>query len=107
VIYFEDTPRAIAALARIDAVPTLLKVMCDITGLRLSAVARATEGDWRALALYDGIGLGLAPGERLRFLENAGVEDGILQNPVVIERAGGDPNDRTPHSAMRTFESFM
>jgi signal transduction histidine kinase len=104
---FEDTARAIAALARIDAVPTLLKVMCEITDLRLAAVARAAGGTWTALAIRDGLGLGLAPGERLRFLENVGFEDQALLAPVVIERAGGDPDPRTPHSAMHGFESFI
>ena len=61
----EDTARAVAELGRIDAVPTLLKVVCEMTGMRLSAVIRVTGGVWTALAIRDELCLGVAPGEVL------------------------------------------
>lgn len=103
----DDTARAVAALARIDAVPTLLKVICVMTGMRLSTVTRATDGAWTALAVRDGLCLGLAPGERLKFLENVGLDDQISHVPIVIERASGDSPYSTPYSSTAPFESFM
>jgi signal transduction histidine kinase len=103
----EDTARAIAALARINAVPTLLKVVSGITGMRFSMVARVTGTAWTALAVRDGLCLGFEPGERLAFLENAGFEDRISRAPIVIERASDDPRYGIPHLSTPPFESFL
>ena len=103
----EETARAVAALARIDAVPTLLKVICVMTGMRLATVISATGGAWTALAIRDGLCLGLVPGERLKFLENIGLDDQISHVPIVIERASGDSPYGTPYSSTAPFESFM
>ena len=103
----EDTARAIAALARINAVPTLLKVVSEITGMRFSMVARVAGTAWTALAIRDGLCLGFEPGERLAFLENVGFEDLISRAPIVIERASDDPRYDTPHSSTPHLESFM
>ena len=39
----EDISQAVTAIGRIDAVPTLLAVLCEITGMRFAAVAHATD----------------------------------------------------------------
>lgn len=49
----QDIVRAVAAIRRIDAVPTLLKVLCEMTGLRFAAVARVTGKTWTACAVRD------------------------------------------------------
>lgn len=86
----DETARAVEALVRIDAVPTVLSVLCEMTGLRFAAVTRVTDCGWRALAVRDGLGLGFMPGERITFLESRGLEAQI---------SGTSPQ----HS----FESFM
>ncbi len=47
-----DTPEEIArdvhAISQIEAVPTLLEVLCETTGMRFAAVARVTENTWTA-----------------------------------------------------------
>jgi hypothetical protein len=52
----------VAAIARIDAVPTILEVVCRTTGMGFAAVARVTEERWVACALRDEIAFGLEPG---------------------------------------------
>ena len=103
----EDTARAIAALCRIDSVPTVLNVVCEITGMRLCAVARVSGRTWTALAIRDGLCLGFAPGERLTLLEDVGFEDRISLGPFVIEHASVDPLSTTPHSPIRRLQSLI
>ena len=38
-----DIAKAVAAVGRIDAVPTLLAVLCETTGMRFAVVARVTD----------------------------------------------------------------
>ena len=54
----QEVAKAVAAIGRIDAVPTLLKVLCEITGMRFAAVARVTDKIWTACAVKDDIHLG-------------------------------------------------
>lgn len=104
---FEDTARAIAALTRSDSVPTVLKVVCGITGMRLSAVARVSGKTWTALAIHDGLRPGFAPGERLTLLEDVGFEELISLSPFIIEHASPDSLSTTRHSPTRRFQSFI
>ena len=65
----DDSPdavaRSIAAIARIGSVPSILRLMCDLTGMGFAAVARVTEGTWTACAVQDNIGFGLNVGGQL------------------------------------------
>ena len=55
----------LSAIAHIDAIPTILDVICRTTGMGFAAVARVTEARWIACAVRDDIGFGLKPGEEL------------------------------------------
>ncbi len=61
----EDISSALAAVARIDAVATILEVVCRATGMGFAAIARVTEQRWVACAVQDGIGFGLKPGDQI------------------------------------------
>jgi hypothetical protein len=56
---------SVAAIGRLTAVPLLLKVLCDTTGMGFSAVARVTDEAWTACAVRDAIHFGLIPGRSL------------------------------------------
>ena len=60
-----EIARDLADIGRIDAVPTLLRVLCDTTGMGFAAVARVTDGTWTACAVQDDIDFGLKPGGQL------------------------------------------
>jgi hypothetical protein len=45
--------RAVAAIGRIDAAPTLLMVLCEMTDLRFAGVAQITGKTWNACAVRD------------------------------------------------------
>ena len=61
--------RDIAAIQAIDAVRRILDVICQVTGMGFSAVARVTETRWVACQVRDDVGLGLGPGGELRIEE--------------------------------------
>ncbi len=61
-----DVEGDVAAIAGIDAVPTILEVVCRTTGMGFAAVARVTEDRWVACAVRDEIRFGLRPGGELR-----------------------------------------
>ena len=101
----QDIARAVAAIGRIDAVPTLLKVLCEMTGLRFAAVALVTGKTWTACAVRDDLSLGVKPGGQLSFMASFGVDSKTARAPIVIEQARVAP---TPHgTALRSMKSFI
>jgi signal transduction histidine kinase len=62
----DDFQADIAAIARIEAVPTILDVVCRTTGMGFAAVARVTEDRWVACGVKDEIAFGLEPGGELK-----------------------------------------
>ena len=61
-----DYAQDVAAIGRIGEVPTILEVICRLTGQGFSAVARVTEDRWIACAVRDEIEFGLKPGGELK-----------------------------------------
>ena len=62
----ENFAEDLLAVSQIDAIPTILEVICRTTGLGFAAVARVTEDRWIACAVRDGIEFGLEPGGELQ-----------------------------------------
>jgi signal transduction histidine kinase len=87
----EEIERDIAAIGRIDAVPALLRVICETTGMGFAAVARVTDGSWTACAVQDDIEFGLKPGGQLDVHTTLCKEVRELRVPVVIDKASDDP----------------
>jgi signal transduction histidine kinase len=84
-----DIVEPVAVIGRIDVVPTLLKVLCEMTGMRVAVVARVTDTTWTACAVKDDIKLGLEPGAQ--FPVDATCEALASPVPLVIEHASTDP----------------
>jgi signal transduction histidine kinase len=100
--------RDVAAIGRISAVPSLLKVICQNTGMGFAAVARVTDGTWTACAVEDTIQFGLKPGGQLKVETTLCSESRTARQPVVIDRASTDPvyfNHHTPR--MYNIESYI
>ena len=103
-----DVEASVAAVAGIDAVPTILEVVCRTTGMGFAAVARVTEDRWIACSVRDQIGFGLHPGEELK------VETTICDNirdtgrPVIIDHVAEDKAYcGHPTPAMYGFQSYI
>ena len=104
----ESIASDIAAINRIEAVPTILEAVTYTTGMRFAAVARVTDCSWTACAVYDGIGFGLQPGGEL-VLETT-ICNEIRQSgvPVVFGQASAHPVFAThPVPALYGFESYI
>jgi signal transduction histidine kinase len=95
----EQIARDVFAVQQIPAIPTLLQVVCEITGMRFAAVARVTEDTWTLCAVKDDINFGLNPGSQLDVETTLCIESKRSAAPIVIEHASLDPlfcNHHTP-----------
>lgn len=98
----------VAAIARIEVVPTILEVVCRTTGMGFSAVARVTEKRWVACAVHDKISFGLAPGGELKVETTICDEIRTHGQVVVIDHAAADGTYCThPAPAMYGFQSYI
>ncbi len=104
----ESLARDVAAIGRISAIPTLLKLICQNTSMRFAAVARVTDGTWTACAVEDSIAFGLKPGDQLELKTTLCRESRALRQPIVIDHASRDPK-YCEHHTPRTYniESYI
>ncbi|MFP3680807.1 GAF domain-containing sensor histidine kinase [Pseudomonas sp. SIMBA_041] len=98
----------IATIGRISAVPAILQVIRELTGLRFCAVARVTENSWTACAVLDQLDFGLQVGGELEVATTLCHEIRQAHQSVVIDKASEDPlyhNHHTPR--IYQFESYI
>lgn len=98
----------LAAVARIGAVPTILRVIAESTGLGLTLVARVTRDQWHALAVEDRISFGLGVGDALDVATTLCSKVRDTHEAVVIEHADAD-RDYCDHPTpkMYAFQSYI
>ena len=80
----------LATIARINAVPAILQVICETTGMRFVAVARVTENNWTACAVLDNLGFGLGVGGELDVATTLCHEIRGSHQTIVIDKASED-----------------
>lgn len=103
-----DVKTAVEAIGRLETVPTLLKVVSEMTGLRFAAIAYVTQDSWTACAVHDGLNFGLSAGGELDVTTTLCAEVRDSLRPIVIEHASQDLqycNHRTPQQY--GFESYF
>lgn len=96
------------AVQRIDAVPVILSLVKNITGMRFAAVARVTEQKWVACAVDDSIDFGLKPGGELVLESTICHEIRQHRQPVIFGQASAHPVFSLHHTP-RTYglESYI
>lgn len=98
----------VAAIERIEAVPTILEVVCHTTGMGFAAVARVTSDRWIACGVRDEIAFGLAPGGELKIETTICSEVRQSREPVIIDHVAGDPAFADhPTPALYGFQSYI
>lgn len=98
----------IDAVARIDAVSTILDVICRITGMGFAAVARVTEDRWIVCSVLDRIEFGLLPGGELKVATTICNEIRQSGTGVVIDHVAEDTTFcGHPTPAMYGFQSYI
>lgn len=98
----------VETVRRIDAVPAMLQVICETTGMRFAAVARVTDDAWIACAVKDSLDFGLEPGGELDLATTLCNEIRSSHQTVIIDKASEDPlfcNHHTPR--LYQFESYI
>jgi signal transduction histidine kinase len=96
------------AIETIAAVPTILNVVCRVTGMGFAAVARVTEHRWVCLAVNDEINFGLKPGGELKVETTICHEVRDAREAVIIDHAAQDAvycGHPTPE--MYGFQSYI
>lgn len=104
----EDFQADVQHVSRIEAVPTILDVVCRTTGMGFAAVARVTEDRWIACSVKDDISFGLRPGGELRVETTICHEIRQNREAVVIDNVAEDEAWRkhaTP--LMYGFQSYI
>lgn len=87
----EDFQSDIEAVQRIDAVPTILDVVCSTTGMGFAAVARVTEDRWIACQVLDNVHFGLPAGGELKVETTLCHEVRQHHEVIVIDNVAEDP----------------
>jgi signal transduction histidine kinase len=98
----------VAAVGRIGAVPSILQMVCSMTGMRFATVARVTEDTWTACAVRDEIDFGLQAGGELPLKSTICDEIRACGKAIVIDHVSEDPHFRTHHTPrLYGFQSYI
>ena len=104
----EALARDIGAVSRIGAVPSILQMICDETGMGFAAVARVTDATWTACAVHDTVGFGLKAGGQLELKTTLCYESRAVRKPIVIDHFSQDATYRGHHTpAIYKLESYI
>lgn len=98
----------ITTIGRISAVPAMLQVISEMTGMRFAAIARVTQDSWTACAVLDKLGFGLEVGGELELATTLCFDSMNSHLPIIIDKASDDPlycNHHTPK--LYHFESYI
>ncbi|MCQ4257067.1 GAF domain-containing sensor histidine kinase [Stutzerimonas stutzeri] len=98
----------ISAISRINAVPAILQVISDTTGLRFAAVARVTDDSWTACAVLDRIDFGMQVGSELDVATTLCHEIYASHETIVISKVSEDERYCDHHTPkIYGFESYV
>jgi signal transduction histidine kinase len=86
----DNLERDLARIAQIDIVPSLLQVLCKLTGLGFAAIARVTETRWIACAVRDEIAFGLQAGGELEVATTLCQMIRATHEPIIIDYVAAD-----------------
>jgi len=81
----------IDAVSRIAAIPSILNVVCEATGMGFAAVARVTEDRWVTCEVLDNVHFGLRPGDELKVETTLCHQVRSDRREVVIDHVSQDP----------------
>jgi signal transduction histidine kinase len=103
-----DFKADVATINSIEAVPSILQVVCNVTGMGFAAVARVTEGRWIACSVLDQIDFGLKPGGELKVETTICHEIRQGREGVVIDNVAEDEfYCGHPTPALYGFQSYI
>ena len=81
----------VKAVQSIGAVPRMLRVIAETTGVRWTAVSRVTADHVLLCAIHDGLGLGFVPGDALPIADTLCDQVRRHEQAIVIDNVNTDP----------------
>lgn len=100
--------RDLQRVAKLSAVPTILRVITESLGLRLSLIAKVTDDQWICCAVNDQLGFGLKVGDHLEVATTLCSEVRSSLSPIVISHASEDAAYcGHPTPKLYNFESYV
>jgi signal transduction histidine kinase len=104
----EHIRRDIEAIRKISAVPAMLRLVCDQTGMGFAAVARVDNESWTACAVVDRIDFGLEVGGQIDVSSTLCIEARQAREPVAFDHASEHPVYSVhPTPRMYNIESYI
>ena len=104
----QQLQQEVKAASLVDVAPKILDVICRITGMRFSAIARVTDSRWIACAVKDEINLGMKIGDELKIAETFCTTVHKSDEPVIIDDVPNDSNYCShPIPAQYGFKSYI
>ena len=98
----------IQTIQSIEAVPYIMKMLSDATGLRFICIARVTEVKWTTCAVLDLVNFDLNPGDELEITTTFCSQVRRSSQPIVIEHAQTDAHySKSEIPIMYGFESYF
>jgi PAS domain S-box-containing protein len=85
----EESPD-VRSIERLVVIPSILRAVSELTGMRFVAVARVTDLRWIACAVLDDMEFGLTPGGELEVATTLCSEIRDHKEPIVIQHACRD-----------------
>jgi len=98
----------VQTIQSIEAVPHIMKMLSDATGLRFICIARVTDDKWTTCAVLDRINFNLHPGDELDISTTFCLQVKRSTKPIVIQHASKDPHFcKSEIPIMYGFESYF
>ncbi|WP_166422362.1 HAMP domain-containing sensor histidine kinase [Paraglaciecola sp. 20A4] len=98
----------IQTIQSIEAVPHIMKMLADATGLRFICIARVTDEKWTTCAVLDRVNFNLNPGDELDISTTFCIQVKRSTQPIVIEHALEDAHySKSEIPIMYGFESYF
>ena len=95
----------IAAIQAIEAVPHIMNILSEATGLRFICVARVTEDNWTMCSVLDKVDFNLKPGDELEIQTTFCSQVRQSAKAIVIEEASKDSWwSTTPRPCVNTVD---
>ena len=98
----------IQTIQSIEAVPHIMQMLSDATGLRFICIARVTDEKWTTCAVLDQVNFNLLPGDELDISTTFCIQVKRSTQPIVIEHALKDEHySKSEIPIMYGFESYF
>jgi GAF domain-containing protein len=98
----------VLAVAKVRGIDSLLRLICEVTGMGFAVVSRVTEEDWTACVVHDDIGFGIKPRDQLGIHTTLCKEARQTRSPLAIDFASSHPvykDHQTPR--LYGIESYL